>query len=61
MYTEQNLLCRTNLYPKTYQHLRSEYPDLVPKRNLQLQLMGNLELQSGVLWLRIKTEDKCAL
>ena len=39
----------------------SAYPDLVPKRNQQLRLMGNLELQSGVPWLRITSEDKCLL
>ena len=34
---------------------------MVPKRNLQLRLMGNLGLQSGVPWLRIRGEDKCLL
>ena len=46
---------------ETFWSITSEYPDLVPKRNLQLRLMGNLGLQSGVPWLRIKGEDKCLL
>ena len=41
--------------------ITSEYPDFVPKQNLQLRLMGNLRLQSGIPWLRIKSEDKCLL
>ena len=44
---------------ETVWSITSEYPDLVPKRNLQLRLMGNLGLQSGIPWLRIKSEDKC--
>ena len=46
---------------ETFWLITSEYPDLVPKRNLQLQLMGNLGLQSGIPWLRVKSEDKCLL
>ena len=46
---------------ETFWSITSEYPDLVPKRNLQLRLMGNLGLQSGIPWLRIKSEDKCLL
>ena len=72
LYTGQNLLSRTNLYPKnvsafaeitfeTFWSITSEYPELVPKRNLQLRLIGNLGLQSGIPWLRIKSEDKCLL
>ena len=33
---------------ETFWSITSEYPDLVPKRSLQLRLMGNLEWQSGV-------------
>ena len=46
---------------ETFWSITSEYPDLFPKRNLQLRLMGNLGLQSGVPWLRIESEDKCLL
>ena len=33
---------------ETFWSIISEYPDLVLKRNLQLRLMGNLGLQSGI-------------
>ena len=33
---------------ETFWSINSEYADLVPKRNLQLRLMGNLGLQSGI-------------
>ena len=46
---------------ETFWSITSEYPDLVLKRNLQLRLMGNLGLQSGIPWLRIKSEEKCLL
>ena len=46
---------------ETFRLIIFEYPDLVPKRNLQLQLMGNLGLKSDIHWLRIKSEGKCLL
>ena len=46
---------------ETFWSITSEYPHLVPKQNLQLRLMANLGLQSGISWLRIKSEDKCLL
>ena len=46
---------------ETFWSITSEYPDLVPKRNLQLRLVGNLRLQLGIPWLCIKNEDKCLL
>ena len=46
---------------ETFLSITSEYPDLVPKRNLQLRLIRNLGLLSGIPWLRIKSEDKCLL
>ena len=46
---------------ETFCSITSQYPDLVSKRNLQFQLMGNLGLQSGVPWLRIKSDDKFLL
>ena len=73
MYTGQNLLSHTHesvsknvsafgeVTFETFWSITSEYPDLVPKGNLQLRLMGNLGLQSGIPWLRIKCEDKCLL
>ena len=33
---------------ETFLSVTSEYPDLVPKGNLQLRLMGKLGLQSGI-------------
>ena len=39
----------------------SVYLTWSPRRNVQLRLTGNLGLQSGILWLRIKSEDKCLL
>ena len=44
---------------ETFWSITSEYPDLVPKRSLKLRLVGSLGLQSGIPWLRIKSEDKC--
>ena len=35
------------------------YPDLVPKLNIQLRLMVNFGLQSGLPWLRKENIDKC--
>ena len=46
---------------ESFWSITSEYPDMVRKQNLQLRLMGNLGLQSGVPWLRINSEGKCLL
>ena len=57
----KNVSATAEITFKTFWSITSEYHDLVPKRNLQLRLMGNLGLQSGIPWLRIKSEDKCPL
>ena len=46
---------------ETFWSITSEDADMVPKRNLQLRLLGNLGLQLGISLLRIKSEDKCLL
>ena len=33
---------------ETFWSISSEYPNLVPKRNLQMRVMGNLGLQSDI-------------
>ena len=57
----RNILAFAEITFDTFRSITSEYTDLVPKRNLQLELMGNLGLQSGIPWLGNKSEGKCLL
>ena len=42
-----------------YWTIISLYPDLVPKLNIQLRLMVNFGLPSGLPWLKKESIDKC--
>ena len=49
----------SEISPTGYWTITSLYPDLVPKLNIQLRLMVNFGLQSGLPWLRKENIDKC--
>ena len=49
----QNL---SELTPSQFWGITSDHPDLVPKLNLQLRLMGNFGLQSSLPWLRAELQ-----
>ena len=49
----------SEIWPINYWTITSSYPDLVPKLNIQLILMVDFGLQSGLPWLRKENIDKC--
>ena len=51
----------TEISPSNYWKITSLYPDLVCKVNIQLRLIGNYGLQSGLPWLRKDKSDACLL
>ena len=51
----------TEISPSNYWKITSLYPDLVSKVNIQLRLIGNYGLQSGLPWLRKEKSDACLL
>ena len=51
----------TKISPSNYWEITSLYPDVVSKVNIQLRLIGNYGLQSGLPWLRKEKSDACFL
>ena len=49
----------SEISPTGYWTITSLYPDFVPKLNIQLRLMVNFGLQSGLPWLRKENIEKC--